>query len=168
MQAGRATIISGFVAAGFWLLESVIHYEIFEHLAFELLPSDPNELWMRSAMCATILLLGINSDRHSRRILEKEREKHHIFRATVRSSQHVLNNLLNQMQYFMLHAEDEGLIKDEVKQLYAQSIEESTRLLKNLGSLGNPCAVKIKKAVEPWQPAVSDTNPSGGNARVPE
>ena len=147
-----AIITAVLLASGFWVLESVIHFTLFGD-PFELIPHDPNEAWMRIAIVLLILLFGLVMSLHEKKLIHKEQEKFHIFKATVRSSQHVLNNHLNQMQYFMLRAKDAGLVDDELIKLYEESIDESSLLLRQLSEVETPEQQQIEEAVQPWKKA---------------
>lgn len=169
MKTGRATIYAVAIGSAFWVLESLIHHHLFDETVLELIPEDPNEMWMRAAIVLIIAAFGLMMDRNYYKLQQKEKEKFDIFKATVRSSQHVLNNHLNQMQYFMNHAQDKGLIEEEVKLLYKESIEESSRLLANLSKVTAPEEKHIRAAVETWkQTSVKkDNGHSNGGERLP-
>lgn len=65
----------------------------------------------------------------------KEKEKRIVFDATVRSTQHILNNLLNQMQYFKMVADETNAFDDEVNEIYKNTIEEGKELVIKLSSV---------------------------------
>jgi len=46
-------------AATFWILDSSIHYFVYGEPAFELLPNDVDEIWMRSLICLLIFVFGL-------------------------------------------------------------------------------------------------------------
>lgn len=149
-MTGIPTIISITMATGFWFLESFVHSYIYEEGPFELFPQDPDQLWMKIIIFTLILLFGVLFDFQKRKLRIKEEEKLKVFKATVRSSQHILNNHLNQMQLFMLKAENLGLINHELKTLYADSLTESCNLLTNLSQIEKPTEAKIEESVQPW------------------
>lgn len=147
----RSSTIGGVtLAIGFWFLESLIHSFAFMEDEINFIPSDINELWMRLVICGLIILFGIYSDYQNRKLLAKEQEKLSVFKATVRSSQQILNNHLNQMQLFMLKAKSAGLIDPELESLYNESLAESGELLKSLSMVDNPTEEKIEESVQPW------------------
>lgn len=139
---------------GFWIFESLFHKYIFHDEKLELFPTDPNEIWMRMIIIFLIFASGVVIGIQNNKLIENEREKLRVFRAAVRSSQHILNNHLNQMQYFMLKAEDAGLVDPNLKQLYQDSLAESCCLLKNLSQVENPNENTIEDAVQPWKQEV--------------
>ena len=65
----------------------------------------------------------------------KEKEKRIVFDATVRSTQHILNNLLNQMQYFKMVADETNAFDDEVNEIYKNTIKEGKELVIKLSSV---------------------------------
>ena len=50
----------------FWFVESTIHYFVFDHGNFEILPHDSNELWMRTLICGLMIVVGLLAERHIR------------------------------------------------------------------------------------------------------
>lgn len=56
------------LALSFWLLDSAIHYHWYSEQEFEIIPSDNNELWMRSAIFILLTTFGLFADFTSRKI----------------------------------------------------------------------------------------------------
>lgn len=81
--------------------------------------------------------------------LLKEKEKRVVFDATVKSTQHILNNLLNQMQYFKLVADETNAFDDEVNDIYKNTIKEGKELVINLSSVEELTAENIIGSVYP-------------------
>ena len=79
----------------------------------------------------------------------KEKEKQTIFTATVSMTQHILNNLLNQMQLFQLEAERTKGFDDEVKSLIGESIKEGEVLVERLSSVKELSEDAIRNSVYP-------------------
>ena len=90
---------------------------------FELLPSNFNELWMRVLIVVLMICFGIFGDAWSRRLVTKEDEKRQIFIATVSSTQHILNNLLNQIHVVFLQMDDEYRV-DAKTQGHAETVAQ--------------------------------------------
>lgn len=59
----------------FWLLDSVTHYLWYGELNFELIPSDGNDLWMRSSITILLVSFGLFADFSSKRIIHKNNIK---------------------------------------------------------------------------------------------
>ena len=83
------------------------------------------------------------------KVLEKEKEKRIIFMATVSSTQHILNNLLNSLLLFKLKAEKADFFDDKTKAQYEQVIREGTELVKKLSSVEVLTESNIKASVYP-------------------
>ncbi|MEW6602212.1 MAG: hypothetical protein AB1499_14660, partial [Nitrospirota bacterium] len=58
----KYTVIGFTVAAGFWFLDSGVHFLLYGESRFELVPGDFNELWMRTAILILISGFGIFTD----------------------------------------------------------------------------------------------------------
>lgn len=132
----------------YWLTDTLIHKYIYEQ-AFELIPSDMDELWMRSVIVILIICFGIYADKYTKSMMQKEEEKRLIYRATVVSSQHILNNLMNQMQYFKMIADKTNAFDDEVNDLYDKAINEGKELVNRLSSVKELTEQNIIDAVYP-------------------
>jgi signal transduction histidine kinase len=61
------------VALTFWVIESAIHYFIFDEPVFELLPSDTNEMWMRDIIFALIIIFGLFVDFTANQMIAKSK-----------------------------------------------------------------------------------------------
>ena len=59
------------VALSFWFFDSTIHYFWYDELEFEIIPSDSNELWMRTSIFILLASFGLFADFTSRKIIEK-------------------------------------------------------------------------------------------------
>ena len=58
------------VALAFWFLDSAIHYFWYNELEFEIIPSDINELWMRTSIFILLAAFGLFADYTSRKIIK--------------------------------------------------------------------------------------------------
>jgi len=63
------------LAISFWLLDSVIHYFWYGELEFKIIPTDANDLWMRSAIFVMLASFGLFTDITSRKLIEKNNKK---------------------------------------------------------------------------------------------
>jgi hypothetical protein len=133
----------------FWLADSFIHRFIYKEETFELVPADVDELWMRILIIVLLIIIGLVGDSRANRIAAIEREKREIFLATVSSTQHVLNNLLNQMQLVFLEAGKTHKLSDETRKLLEQSIKEGKEQIDNLTSVTKMNGETIRKSVQP-------------------
>jgi hypothetical protein len=137
------------LALSYWALECIIHYFGYGELKFELIPSDLDELWMRIVIVILLLCFGIYADKHTKSILDKEEEKRIVFEATVKSTHHILNNMLNQMQYFKMVADEKNAFDDETNELYKNTITEGKELIIKLSSVEELTEENIIDSVNP-------------------
>ena len=149
MKHRKITICVVIVSLIFWLADSFIHRFIYKEETFELVPADVNELWMRILIIVLLIIIGLVGDSRANRIAATERGKREIFLATVSSTQHVLNNLLNHMQLVFLEAGKTHKLSDETKKLLEQSIKEGKEQIDKLSSVTKMNGETIKKSVLP-------------------
>lgn len=156
------TIAGFFIALSFWLVESSIHYFVYAEPIFEIIPSDPNELWMRLAMFPLIMCLGVFADYFSKKLVikEKELEAIKIYKSMVYASHHILNNLLNQMQLIRLEAMKSGDFNQEVIADFDRCSNEAIELIKKLSSVHEITDKNIWASVDPKTIAAA-TNEAG-------
>lgn len=102
----RFKTIGLFFSVIYWFSDSIIHYFVFGEANFEWMPSDANVLWMRSLIVFLVFATSSYADHYTYMLQKKEQEKRILFAETVRASHHILNNLLNQMSYYKLLAEE--------------------------------------------------------------
>lgn len=136
------------VSVVFWFAESALHKYVFGHSP-ELFPTDINELWMRSIIVMLLIAFGIYADVHAQSLLRKEEEKRAVFNATVTSTQHILNNLLSQMEYFKIQAEQSKALDPETINQYNNSMKEGIDLVTRLGAVSELTAKEIRRSVHP-------------------
>lgn len=137
------------LAAVYWIAESVIHRFVYADEFFEIVPSDVNEFWMRLSIIVLIVAFGGFADNRARRIAASEREKHEVFIATVRSTQHILNNLMNQLQLVFFDLEKEHCLESETKTLLERSIREGKEQVERLSSVSDIRSESIEESVKP-------------------
>ncbi len=149
MKQFRYMFMAILLSAMYWLLDSVIHRFIYSEKEFEFVPSAPNELWMRIIIVSLLIILGAYADQHTKTLFKKEQEKREIFNATIYSSQHILNNLLNQMQYFKTIADESNAFDEETNKLFEDAIKEGKELVEKLSSVVDLTEENIKASVYP-------------------
>lgn len=133
----------------YWFGESGIHRFVYAEEFFEIVPSDVNEFWMRLLIIVLIIGFGFFADNRARKIKRTEREKHQVYVATVRSTQHILNNLMNQMQLAFLDLEKEHCLESETRRLLERSIRESKQQVERLSSVSDISGESIEDSVKP-------------------
>lgn len=86
---------------------------------------------------------------HRHRVQRVEIEKKKVYQAMLRSSNHVLNNFINQMQLFRFYAEEtEGFPKDALR-LYDETIEEASAKIKAMSNVTKVDEETISSSVHP-------------------
>lgn len=116
------------------------------------LPSSPDEhteLWMRVLIVLLLLAFGLYADIQTRRLLMKEEEKRRIFKATISSTQHILNNLLNNLMFFKLEMEESDVFSDEIKRLFDETLKKGTIQVQRLSEVEDLSEENIKQSVYP-------------------
>lgn len=84
--------------------------------------------------------------RHDQTLAEGKRA---IFMATTSSTQHILNNLLNQMKYFKAETDAAKFFDDETNSLYEGSMTEDLELVEKLSAVNVLTEENIKASVYP-------------------
>ena len=135
MDRHKFSLLGVALAFVYWFAESVIHRFVYAEAFFQILPSDKNEVWMRLSIILLIVGFGVFADNRARRIRATEKEKHEVYVATVRSTQHILNNLMNQLQLAFLDLEKEHCLESETRRLLEKSIREGKEQVERLSSV---------------------------------
>ncbi len=92
-----------------------------------------------------------NNEEQLRELNEKlrEHEKREIYLSTVQASQHILNNLLNQLQLFKMEAEESTDFDKDVLKLFDAVLHEAGGLVLNLSTVTHITKDNIKSSVAP-------------------
>lgn len=145
------SIVAFFIAFVFWFFDATIHYFVYREPQFELIPDDLNELWMRTIIILLIILFGIFADYFSRKLLitQKQLEASRIYTSMIHATHHILNNLLNQMQYFKIEALKSKDFDQEVLKLYDNAIDEASELIERLSQVENITEENIWASIDP-------------------
>jgi len=149
MDRHKFTLLALGLALVYWLAESVIHRFVYAEQFFEFVPSDVNEFWMRLLIILLIIGFGFFADNRARKIKETEREKQEVYIATVRSTQHILNNLMNQLQLVFLDLEKEHTLESDTRRLLEKSIREGKEQVERLSSVSEISGESIEESVRP-------------------
>ena len=143
------TIIATIDAALLWMAESFVHRLVFAEESFEIIPSNLNELWMRALIVVLMVCFGVFGDAWSRRLVAKEDEKRQIFIATVSSTQHILNNLLNQIHVVFLKMDDEYRVDAETRDMLKRSLKDAQVQVQKLSAVTKLDEEVIRESVAP-------------------
>ncbi len=149
MDRYKFSLIALGLALVYWFAESVMHRFVYQEAFFEVLPSDQNEFSMRLLIIVLIVGFGVFADNRARKIRKSEQEKHAVYVATVRSTQHILNNLMNQLQLAFLDLEKEHCLESETRRLLERSIREGKEQVERLSSVSEITTESIEDSVRP-------------------
>ena len=124
------TIAASVMATIFWFFDSSVHYFLYNDPQFEFIPTDFNELWMRTVIVLLIVLFGLFADFFTNRILFKEQQLEvvRIYDSMIHTSNAILTNLLNQMQLFKIEALRSKDFDRNVIKYYDNAIKQATEL----------------------------------------
>jgi len=126
------SIVSAFF---FWFVESSIHYFIFKEGYFTIFPQDVNEFWMRSLVCALIVVVGFFAERHVRDKENIHNEKLRTLKATVNTVQDLVGNSLNSLQLICIELEAGKIPDQKVLNQIQKMVTESSGKLKELAEI---------------------------------
>ena len=149
MHKHTIRIVVLIVVVIYWVVESALHKFIFVDNNFDLIPTHANELWMRGLIVATIIFFGSYVEYHMRRVREKEKEKTDIYLAMLRSSNHILNNFLNQMQIMKIEAEQCQGFNEDILAVYDIIAGEASELIRDLEKIPSITKEDILATVAP-------------------
>lgn len=151
MNNHRYTFIGIIFATTFWLIDSSLHFLLYEEKTFEFIPSEFNELWMRTAIFVMVIALGTYADYHTKKIIQKELEKSKIFFATIHATHHILHNFLNKMQLFRIAAEKSSDFDKDILLLHDHVIQDTITQIKRLESIADITEQDINDSLFPMQ-----------------
>lgn len=151
MRKHLFTIISFVFAIIFWVIETTMHYIVFNEAEIHFIPNDGNELWMRMAIVLMIINFGIGADFFSKKLAmkEKEIEAMHIYKSMIHATQHILHNLLHQLHFFKMEASNSKDFNQDILKYYDSSINEATDLINRLSSVEKITGKDILASVDP-------------------
>jgi len=134
----RFTAISIAIAILFWFSDSLVHYFGYGEQAFEVLPSDFNELWMRCVIVVLIVAFGVFADYRS------SFDKKDVYQAMLSATNHILRNHLQKMLVFREEAENCTSFDRNVLRLYREMVDETVAQLENLENIQEPNKANIE------------------------
>lgn len=82
---------------------------------------------------------------------DMEREKQKIYMATMHGAQHIINNLLNELQLVKLEAEKQPEFDKNVMDYFDSMLEEASKLTRSLSAIEEMDEDKIRESVLPKQ-----------------
>ena len=137
------TAISISIAFLFWFFDAIVHYFVYGETAFEVLPSDLNELWMRCVIVVLIVAFGVFADRRT------GLEKVDVYLAMLGATNHILRNHLQTMILFRAEAENSKDFDKDVLKQFDQIIDETVERIRNLDNIQEPNKSNIEDRYRP-------------------
>lgn len=167
MAKRRYTIIAFIIAFVFWFIDASIHYYVYDEPQYEIIPGEFDELWMRVIIILLVIFFGIYADSSIRKLLikEKQLEAVRIYNSMIYATQHILNNLLNQMQLFKMEALKSNDFDREIIKLYDNTIDEATDLIQRLSQVASITDENIWASVNPDNITNSSNKTDSVNAK---
>ena len=135
LKKKKFTIAAFEMALFFWVLESAIHYFVFEESHFEFIPSETNELWMRVVIVFLIMILGVFADAFIERIRQRQMEVAHAYNALIQAGNETLDNLVDQMHLFKSEAQRSCDFDKEVLKYYDNAIAQASDLVERFANV---------------------------------
>src|SRR5210317_2232621 len=128
------TISSVMLATGLWFFDASVHYFIYGDPDFEFIPTDFNELWMRTTIVVLIVLFGVFADYFTNHISSRDKmlELTCVYNDLLHVNLDVLNNQIDQMKLFQLEAQRSKDFDPEIIQLYDNAMVEIKELVDSL------------------------------------
>ena len=127
----------------------VFDVDFFEKLVSLLHSLEEYEIDELIIPCLIFFLFAFIEGFKRNRLNQVNAEKLKIYIAMMSSTQHILNNFLNQMQLFKLTAEDTPKFDPEVLALYDEIIDEAKMQISALGNVNHINELSIQQAVAP-------------------
>ena len=137
------TAISSSIAILFWFSDSLIHYFGYGEQAFEVYPSDLNELWMRCVIVVLVVAFGVFVDYRT------GLDNVAVYQAMLGATNHILRNHLQKMIVFREEAENSNDFNKDVLKLYDQMIDETLARIRNLENIQEPNKTNIEERYRP-------------------
>lgn len=168
MKKIKYSIAAFVLAFVFWFLDTSVHYFIYDEPHFEIIPDDFNELWMRTVIVLLVILFGIYTDSSTKKLLSKEKqlEAAGIYSSMIYASQHILNNLLNQMQLFKIEALKSDDFDPEIIKHYDNVISEATDLVQRLSQVESITSENIRASIDPNNVVNSSNKINSADAEI--
>jgi len=166
MKKRKFSVAASVIAFLFWFFDASIHYFVYGEPQFEFIPDDFNEFWMRVVIVLMLLLFGVYADYSVNKLIikEKQQEAVRIYKSTIYSSCHILNNLLNQMQIVKMEALKCRDFDREFIKHYDNAFSEATNLIQRLSEVENITDENIWASVDPNSISISSNKTNSADA----
>ena len=128
------TFAAVLLASCFWFFDASVHFFIYGEPDFQFLPTDFNELWMRSVIALLMVLFGVFGDYFTNHISSKDKllELTCVYNDLMHANRDVLSNQLEQLKLFRVEARQSKDFDAEICKLFDNSISEISELVDSL------------------------------------
>lgn len=149
MKNYKLTIVGAAVALLIYLGSAAFQLELFE-LLIEFL-DELEHLEVDELIIPLVIFVGfmVADSRRRNKANRINREKMKIYQAMVQSTHHVLNNLLNQMLFVKMKAEDTPGFDPEVINIYEEIVDEAQSQIHALSNVASVSEESIHESVRP-------------------
>lgn len=141
--------VSILFALAYWFFDSLVHYFIYGEFEFEIIPSEVNELWMRTVIFLVLVAFGLFADHHTTKIQKTEQEKKEVYKSMLFATNHILNNFLNNMMLFHMEAKKCKDFNPEILNQYQKIINDASAQIKKLDGIETPNKNTIEERFRP-------------------
>ncbi len=133
----------------YWISDSLLHYWLIDSDHFELIPDDVHELIMRVIIVLIVLGFSLYIDRLILGLKKAQHENLKIYRATISSSRHIINNLLNSMILYQDEASNTKGFDEDILSMFDCSRKEAGALMNKLEAVREINEENITMSVHP-------------------
>ncbi len=158
MKNNKFLLTALLAATLFWFSDAFLHYFVYGEPAFEFVPADLNEFWMRATIVLMMIAFGFYADHTHKKNVAKEKLKEaaRIYNSMLQASHHILNNLLNQLLLFRMEAEKTSEFDRHTLQLFDETIDEAKALIRNLSDIESITDSHILASIAPKVQAIKE------------
>lgn len=126
------------LAIGFWFFESLLHaYHFDQEIAFEVIPHDSNEMWMRLVIFLMIPFIGFLAGKQVKLEKKIQEEKMRTLQASMVSMNEMVGNTLSLMNHYCDDFIKKGEVDIDSVESMKEIIQETFEGLKHLSELEN-------------------------------
>lgn len=149
MKNNFFAFIGAVIAISVYILSLLFNLDLFEALLETIEKLEHLEFDEFIIPVFIFLLFFTLNQRKKNRISIISLEKEKVFRATLSSSKHIINNFLNQMTLFKMTADETPQFPKDILNLYDEVINESQKQLESLSNVNDLRETAILYSVSP-------------------
>ena len=137
MGSYKYVTIAGVIAALFWMADSLIHVFLTKDGVFEVIPSNFNELLIRTFIFILIIGFGIYVDYSTNKRNIGLEEKKKIYKDSSNEAREILREFLRDIQYFESEAERIGGFDGNTMQHLEGALKKTKDRLDSIDDVGD-------------------------------